>query len=121
MSSEEFVPNDRLRWARNRKGWSQAELAEKVGTGFEMVSRWERGVTVPSPHYRRRVCTVLGQTAEELGLVRDLKNPFTPPSPPFVLLASFPADAEKAIVSHLKTALEERGITFWSSRQLGKP
>jgi transcriptional regulator with XRE-family HTH domain len=121
MHSEEYVPNERLRRARTLKGWSQADLAEQVGTGFEMVSRWERGITVPSPHYRKRVCTVLGQTAEELGLVRDLKNPFTPPSSPFVLLASSHADAEKAIVSHLKTALEERGITLWSSRQLGKP
>jgi transcriptional regulator with XRE-family HTH domain len=120
MHSEEFVPNERLRRARTLKGWSQAELAEQVGTSFEMVSRWERGITVPSPHYRKRLCTVIGQTAEELGLVRDLKNPFTPPSSPFVLLASSHADGEKAIVSHLKTALEERGITLWSSRQHGK-
>src|ERR1700737_150074 len=106
MSSEEFVPNDRLRWARNRKGWSQAELAEKVGTSFEMVSRWERGVTVPSPHYRRRLGAVLGQTPEELGLVRDVRNSFTPPSSPYVLLASSHADVEKAIVSQLKTTLK---------------
>ena len=49
---EEFVPNERLRRARSLKGWSQAELAEQVGTSFEMVSRWERGVTVPSHYYR---------------------------------------------------------------------
>jgi len=120
MSLEEFVPNERLRWARNLKGWSQAELAEKVGTSFEMVSRWERGVTVPSPHYRRRLGAVLGQTPEELGLVRDVRNSFTAPSSPFVLLASSHADAEKAIVSHVKTALQERGIILWSSRQIGK-
>src|SRR5205807_9003230 len=121
MYPEEFVPNERLRRARTLKSWSQAELAEEVGTSFEMVSRWERGITVPSPHYRKRLCTILGQTAEELGLVRDLKNPFIPPSSPLVFLASSHADAEKAFVSHLKTALEERGITLWSSRQLGKP
>src|ERR1700726_4097261 len=120
MHSEEFVPNERLLRARNLKSWSQTELAEQVGTSFEMVSRWERGIIVPSPHYRKRLCAVLGQTAEELGLVRDLKNPFIPPSSPFVLLASSHADAEKAIVSHLKTALQERGITLWSSRQHGK-
>jgi transcriptional regulator with XRE-family HTH domain len=120
MNPEEVVPNERLRRARNLKDWSQAELAEKVGTSFEMVSRWERGVTVPSPYYRRRLGAVLGQTPKELGLVRDLRNSFTPPSSPFVLLACSNADAEKAIVSHLKTNLKERGITFWSSRQIGK-
>jgi peptide/nickel transport system substrate-binding protein len=120
MSSEEFVSNDRLRQARNLKGWSQAELAEQVGTSFEMVSRWERGITVPSPHYRKRLSDVLGQAPEELGLVRDPKHSFTPPSSPFVLLASANADAEKTIVSYLKTTLKARGITFWSSRQIGK-
>jgi transcriptional regulator with XRE-family HTH domain len=39
MSSEDFVPNEHLRHARNLKGWSQADLAEQVGTSFEMVSR----------------------------------------------------------------------------------
>jgi peptide/nickel transport system substrate-binding protein len=120
MSSEEFVPNDRLHRARSRKGWSQAELAEKVGTSFEMVSRWERGVTVPSPHYRRRLCAVLGQTAEELGLVHDVRNGFTAPSSPYVLLACSHADTEKAIVSQLKTTLHGRGIALWNSRQFGR-
>jgi len=63
MNQEEFVPNERLRRARSLKGWSQAELAEQVGTSFEMVSRWERGITVPSPYYRERMCSALGQTA----------------------------------------------------------
>jgi transcriptional regulator with XRE-family HTH domain len=73
-SSEEFVPNERLRRARSLKGWSQGDLAEQVGTSFEMVSRWERGITVPSPYYRQRLCNVLGQSAEDLGLLRSALN-----------------------------------------------
>jgi peptide/nickel transport system substrate-binding protein len=117
---EELVPNERLRRARSLKGWSQAELAEQVGTSFEMVSRQERGVFVPSPYYRERLCAVLGQTAEELGLMLGRSDAFTPPTSPLVLLASSHEDAEKAILSHLKIALQERGITLWSSRQLGR-
>jgi transcriptional regulator with XRE-family HTH domain len=119
-SSEEFVHNERLRRARGLKGWSQADLAEQVGTSFEVVSRWERGVTVPSPYYRERLCKVLGQSAEELGLLRARPDAFTSPSTPLVLLASSHEDAEKAIVSQLKSALQERGFTLWSSRQLGR-
>src|SRR6266516_134354 len=119
-SSEDFVPNERLRRARSLKGWSQAALAEQVGTSFEMVSRWERGVTVPSPYYRERLCAVLGQNGEKLGLLRSGPDAFTPPPSPRVLLASSHKDAEKATVSHLKTALQERGFTLWSSRQLGR-
>jgi len=119
-SSDEFVPNDRLRRARSLKGWSQAELAEQVGTSYEMVSRWERGITVPSPYYRERLCAVLGQSAKELGLLRSRPDAFTPLPSPLVLLASSHRDAEKPIVSHLKTALQEQGITLLSSRQLSR-
>jgi transcriptional regulator with XRE-family HTH domain len=119
-SSEEFVPNERLRRARSLKGWSQADLAEQVGTSFEIVSRWERGVTIPSPYYRERLCAVLGQSAGDLGLVRSHPDALTPPSTPLVFLASSHEDSEKAIVSQLKTALQERGFTLWSSRQFGR-
>jgi len=119
-SSEDFVPNERLRRARSLKGWSQADLAEQVGTSFEIVSRWERGITIPSPYYRERLCAVLGQSAEDLGLVRGRPDAFTPPSTPVVLLASSHEDAEKALVSQLKSALQERGFTLWSSRQLSR-
>jgi transcriptional regulator with XRE-family HTH domain len=119
-SSEEFVPNERLQRARSLKGWSQAELAEQVGTSFEIVSRWERGVTVPSPYYRERLCAVLSKSSEELGLLGSRLDALTSPPWPFVLLASSHVDAEKPIVSHLKTALQEQGITLWSSRQISR-
>src|SRR5258708_2499773 len=100
-SSDESVPDERLRRARSLKGWSQAELAEQVGTSYEMVSRWERGITVPSPYYRERLCAVLGQSAKELGLLRSRPDAFTPLPSPLVLLASSHRDAEKPLVSRL--------------------
>src|SRR5947209_17312110 len=111
-SSEKFVPNERLRRARSLKGWSQADLAEQVGTSFEIVSRWERGVTITSPYYRERLCAVLGQSADNLGLVRSHPDGFTPLLSPLVFLASSHKDVEQPIVSHLKIALQERGITL---------
>ena len=119
-SLEEFVPNERLRCARSLKGWSQADLAEQLGTSFEMVSRWERGVTVPSTYYRERLCAVLAQTAEELGLLRDRPYLFAPLPSPLIYLACSYTDVEKPIVAHLKTALQERGITLRSSYQLSR-
>ena len=79
MSVEERVPNERLRHARSLKGWSQAKLAEEVGTSFEMVSRWERGVTIPTLYFRTQLCTALGMTAEDLGLVHDTSEQLAAP------------------------------------------
>src|SRR6266568_948667 len=74
MSLEEITPNERLKHARYQMGLTQAELAEKVGTTFETISRWERGIKVPSAYYRRRLCEVFGKTAEELGLLQLLRH-----------------------------------------------
>jgi peptide/nickel transport system substrate-binding protein len=119
-NKEEFVPNEQLRHERSLKGWSQAELAGQVGTSFEIVSRWERGITVPSPYYRERLCAALGKSAEELGFLHPRADIFNPLPSPLVFLASSHKDAEKPIISHLKTTLQEQGMALWSSRQLGR-
>jgi len=53
MSFEEIFPNERLRHARYLKGWTQSDLAAALDTDFETVSRWERGIAVPSLFYQR--------------------------------------------------------------------
>ena len=120
MTFEERVPNERLRHARSLKGWSQAKLAEEVGTSFEMVSRWERGVTVPTLYFRAQLCNVLGMTAEELGLVHDASEQLALPTSRFVFLACSYADHEKAVVTRLKAVLQKRYIPLWGSRHIGR-
>jgi len=118
-----FVPNERLRRARNRKGWSQADLASEVGTSFEMVSRWERGVTVPSPYYRQRLCSVLGQSVEELGLLPDTPSISAPPDLDAASPISYgPATADPAYAEapHFPAALyrQWRGMPGWKAALL---
>jgi transcriptional regulator with XRE-family HTH domain len=118
MNSQENIPNERLRRVRHLKGWTQSDLAEALDTDFETVSRWERGIAVPSAYFREKLCEVLDKTAEELGLLSPLNTPLTPITFPFVFLASAYADAEKEVVMYLKAGLQARGISVWSSRQL---
>ncbi len=119
MSSEEGL-REGLRRARSLKGWSQEELAEQIDVAPKTVSRWENGTAVPTSRHRERLCRVLGMTPEELELVRPPTDLSLPLSSPLVLLASSFTDAEKAIISHLRTTLQERGFTVWSSRQLSR-
>src|SRR5690349_4820941 len=63
--------NNRLRYERELRGWSQADLAEKVGTTQKIVSRWERGENVPVPYYRQKLCKLFGKNASELGLLDE--------------------------------------------------
>ena len=55
---------------RLQRGWTQREVAEAVGTTLANVSRWERGVTFPSPHFRQKLCEVFEMSPEDLNLTR---------------------------------------------------
>jgi transcriptional regulator with XRE-family HTH domain len=59
----------RIRIERELRGWSQQDLAEKVGTTQKIVSRWERGESTPLPYYRQKLSKFLGKNAAELGLI----------------------------------------------------
>ena len=65
------MKNDRLIEARMQKGWSQQEMARRIGTTHVNVSRWERGDTFPSHYYRHKLCELFEKNAEDLGLIHD--------------------------------------------------
>lgn len=65
---ENKSPNIRLRNERKRRGWSQQELADTIGTTHVNVSRWESGATRTSPYFRQKLCEAFDKTPAELGL-----------------------------------------------------
>lgn len=58
----------RLKLERERHGWSQSDLAGRIGTSQVNVSRWEKGLTVPGPYFRQQLASTFGKSLEELGL-----------------------------------------------------
>lgn len=76
------VPNRLLQEERLRRNWSQKDLADLLNVpDARNIGRWERGETLPHPHYRRELCRVFGKSVEELGLLR-LAGPEKPQVPP---------------------------------------
>lgn len=71
----------RLQSARETSGWSQQEIAERIGTTALNVSRWERGITRPGPYFRAKLCQLFGKSSEELDLGPALA-PSEPAAPP---------------------------------------
>ncbi len=66
-----MVKNSSLRIAREQRGWSQARLAELLGTSSISVSRWERGAVQPSPYFREKLYSLFDKDAENLGLLTE--------------------------------------------------
>ena len=87
MQTPETTPQPRLRLteARTQRGLSQQDVAERLGTTHVNVSRWERGVTKPSPYFRRKLSALFGKTEQELDLL---------PAPPQPASAPVPAPAQ---------------------------
>jgi transcriptional regulator with XRE-family HTH domain len=58
-----------LKREREQRGWSQSRIAKAIGTTIRTVSRWEQGIAMPSPYYRKQLCILFGKTATQLGLL----------------------------------------------------
>jgi len=67
----EAVANEKLGQARRERRWSQGYVAGEIGTTLISVNRWERGITFPSAHFRKKLCQLYGKTEMELGLARE--------------------------------------------------
>ncbi|MGO8947720.1 MAG: FxSxx-COOH system tetratricopeptide repeat protein [Ktedonobacterales bacterium] len=93
------IPNDRLRAAREQHGWTQQELADRIGISQAFtISRWESGVVLPRPYYIRSLCDLFSITAAELGLLLPADDE-TGDSVPFPL--SSPVATPALIPEHL--------------------
>jgi transcriptional regulator with XRE-family HTH domain len=62
------TPNKYLLSERLKYHWSQKEVAAMLGTTRINISRWECGMTTPSPYFRQRLIQLFDKTKEELGL-----------------------------------------------------
>jgi transcriptional regulator with XRE-family HTH domain len=72
--------NELLRNVRKERGWTQKDVADRIGAPLALnVTRWERGTAFPSAYYVERLCQLFGKSASELGLIQD--QPTRSPEP----------------------------------------
>ena len=75
QNTSSSMPNVLLREARNKRGWSQEELADLLGVGKTTVRSWEAGRRFPSPRQQIRLCLIFALLPEQLGLPPVLAVP----------------------------------------------
>jgi putative transcriptional regulator len=57
---------NKLREARDAKGWTQAELAAAIGVSRKTINTVENGVFIPSTLVALKLAEALGLSVEEL-------------------------------------------------------
>ena len=64
------TPNLLLRDAREERGWTQKDVADRIGAPHPLnISRWESGTAFPRSHYIEQLCLLFDKTPRELGLL----------------------------------------------------
>ncbi|WP_220202038.1 XRE family transcriptional regulator [Reticulibacter mediterranei] len=70
MKKEKATANQFLRRERELRGWSQCYVAEQIDAPTSSyIHRWEKGLVLPSPYYRERLCVLFQKNAAELGFL----------------------------------------------------
>lgn len=65
--------NNRIRLLRAEKGWSQAELADRVGVSRNSINSVENGKFDPSLPLAFRIANAFGLTVEEIFVNEERK------------------------------------------------
>jgi WD40 repeat protein/transcriptional regulator with XRE-family HTH domain len=91
MVNKRLPFHEQLRYERVRRGWSQADLAEKLQCDIKSVGRWERGESWPQVYLRQKLASLFNISLEELSISeaytheqtaestnqQDLRSPFS--------------------------------------------
>jgi transcriptional regulator with XRE-family HTH domain len=101
-------PRQQLAAERMRRRWTQQEVADQLGTTPGNVSRWERGITSPSPYFRRKLCELFGRRAHELGLAWEASAelPAQMPTSPTFALKEAQAHTGRGGTGSVQTAMQ---------------
>jgi tetratricopeptide (TPR) repeat protein/transcriptional regulator with XRE-family HTH domain len=125
MDGPKPQPRTKLIEARKQRKLSQQQVAERIGTTYVNVSRWERGITRPGPYFQHQLSRLFGRTEEELDLAWSGDAVSTParPSPAGAIPAATtsPGESESAPVSSPAPAAPAGEAIYDSSIPLPPP
>lgn len=66
MARRSLLLPQAIRQVRQKQGWTQADLAERLGVSQSTISFWERGVETPSLTHRVQLVTLLPEIFRQL-------------------------------------------------------
>lgn len=73
MAKPPGIPNELLKHEREKRDWTQGNVAEELGLLLDKtidnrtVRRWELGEAIPAPNFRRELAKIFGKSTRELG------------------------------------------------------
>ncbi len=93
---------ERIRAARKMRGWSQRELARRIGVSAMAISKYERGLDIPGSEVLLRLAQALGVRMEFF--LRPVQVTVTAPA--FRKRTRLPRRVEESIIARVQDWLE---------------
>jgi transcriptional regulator with XRE-family HTH domain len=93
----------RIATLRKAKGYSQAELADRIGKGQKLISDYERGRLRPHPDMMVKFAVALDVSADELLGIKKVKSTEAKPGKKYLRRMQ---EIEKLPITHQKTLLK---------------
>lgn len=110
--------SDRIRQARERKGWNQSDLARHMGVSPQTVQQWEKGGGV-RPDKQLRLASVLGVTPDWLLLGREAPvSEGLKETPSAAQPARLSADMLRDTIAGLRWRFQLAGMEFVVEQEL---
>ena len=101
-----------LQYEREKRGWTQADLAQKIDVSRVTIQRWEAGEAFPVAHMRRKLATLFGN--EEL--LFALSSSIQKQSPSDMLVSSPPrhlANSNPLVLPVIAAILRPQSPSPW--------
>ncbi|WP_161982367.1 tetratricopeptide repeat protein [Dictyobacter alpinus] len=99
-----------MRFEREKRGWSQSKLAELLGTSSKSVGQWERGVFLPSPYFREKLCALFETNAQTLGFLGETDSEQQYIYDPFIPVQGLPSSGLIGRDALINSLIEQLGI-----------
>lgn len=106
---------ERVAALRKAKGFTQQQLAERVGVHVQQLKRYEAGSSQPTLDVIRNLAMALGATSDQLLFGKDERGPDDELRLRFEAASRFSAEEKKVLKSLLDSMILTHEARRWSS------
>ena len=107
----------RMAELRKEKGFTQQQLAERVGVHVQQLKRYEGGISQPTLDVIRNMAMALGVSSDMLLFGKDERGPDEALKLQFEAVSRFDPEAKKVVQQVLDSMILQQEARRWSAER----
>jgi transcriptional regulator with XRE-family HTH domain len=105
----------RMAELRKEKGFTQQQLAERVGVHVQQLKRYEGGISQPTLDVIRNMAMALGVSSDKLLFGKDERGPDEALKLQFEAVSKFDPESKKVVQQVLDSMILQQEARRWSA------